>query len=282
MSNNTAPGFESSSRSATINGLKVHYHDAGSGAPLVLVHGSGPGATAWSNFSQNIVDLSQYFRVIALDCPGWGLSDTPSAENSDLVPVLEGLLDQLGLEKAALVGNSMGGAASISFATLHPERVSHLVTMGSPCPGPNLFSETMTTEGLKILFDTYREPSTENFMRLVSVMCFDPAFATEELARERAAATAANPAHVEKFLQPGNMLTLLPHFFHLGPKISEIAAPTLAIHGRNDRTVHYENSLQLVSLVPDARLYLFNQCGHWVQLEHAAEFNRVVRQFLEA
>ena len=280
--NNKTADFDSSSRKATINGIEVHYHDSGSGAPLVLVHGSGPGATAWSNFSQNIAALSQHFRVIALDCPGWGLSDTPEAQNSDLVPVLKGLLDELGLQKAAFVGNSMGGAASISFAVLHPERVSHLVTMGSPCPGPNLFSETMGTEGLKILFDTYRQPTPENFMRLVNVMCFDPAFATEELARERAAATAAHSAHVEKFLQPGNMLTLLPDFFQLAARIPEIAVPTLAIHGRNDRTVHYENSLQLVSLVPNARLYLINQCGHWAQLEHMEEFNRVVRQFLEA
>lgn len=279
MSNMTQ---KNTSRTANINGIKVHYHDAGSGHPLVLVHGSGPGATAWSNFSRNIPELARHYRVIALDCPGWGRSDTPSAADSDLVNILLGLLDALGLEKCAFVGNSMGGAASISFALRHPERISHLVTMGAPCPGPNLFSETMSTEGLKVLYDTYREPTPENFKRLVSVMCFDPAFATDELASERADATAANPAHVEKFLQPGNMMTLLPGFFDLAPRIPDIAVPTLAIHGRNDRTVHYENSLQLVSLVPDARLYLFNQCGHWVQLEHTREFNRIVHQFIDA
>ncbi len=275
------PLEEETSRFVDLAGLRVHYNEAGAGHPVIFIHGSGPGATGWSNFSQNLVHLAESFHVIALDCPGWGKSDTPSAEQSDLVEVVRELMDKLQLEKAALVGNSMGGAVSISFAVRYPGRISHLITMGSPCPVPNVFSETMTTEGLKILFEAYAQPSPENFKKLVEVMCFDPSFATDELAAQRSAAALATPDHLKKFLQPDNFATLLPGFFELGGKIPQISVPTLAIHGRNDRTVHYENSLQLVSMIPNSRLLLLNQCGHWAQLEHSAEFNRSVAEFLQ-
>lgn len=279
--NNTNLTEETSSRFIEIDGIGVHYNEAGHGHPLILIHGSGPGASGWSNFSQNMASLSRDFRVIAIDCPGWGKSDTPTPEQSDLVEVVRSLMDKLEIPRAALVGNSMGGAVSISFALRYPERISHLITMGAPCPGPNLFSEALDTEGLKVLFATYAEPSPANFKRLVEIMCYDPAFASNELAEQRSASALANPAHLKKFLQPGNFMTLLVGFFELTHRIPQIACPTLAIHGRNDRTVHFENSLQLVSMVPNARLVLLNQCGHWVQLEHAEEFNRLVAGFVK-
>lgn len=271
---------EATSRSIEIDGLTVHYNEAGEGHPVVLIHGSGPGATGWSNFSQNMGPFAENFRVIAIDCPGWGKSGTPSDAQSDLVAVVDKFLTALNIDKAALVGNSMGGAISICFAVRYPEKISHLITMGAPCPAPKTFSEAMGTEGLKVLFEAYADPSPENFKKLVQIMCFDPAFATDALAAERSRATLANPAHVERFLKPNNFQKLLPGFFEMAGQIPGIAAPTLAIHGRNDRTVHYENSLQLVSMIPNARLVVLNQCGHWAQLEHAREFERLVADFV--
>lgn len=191
------------------------------------------------------------------------------------------MLNELGIERAALVGNSMGGMTSIATAIRFPERVTHLVTMGAPCPGPNLFSAgNGPSEGMKVLLAAYAGPTPDAMRRLVQVMCFDPAMATQELAALRSAAATAHPEHLrswsDRTREPGGMAA----YFGLGAQLGGITAPTMAIHGRDDRVVHYENSLRLVSTVPDSRLVLLNRCGHWAQIEHAAEFNRLVTDFV--
>ena len=266
---------------------KVHVHDVGEGPVVVLLHGSGPGATGLSNFQPNIKPLSDAgFRVLAVDMPGWGLSDSPApGEPRDHCATLLSLLDELGIERASLVGNSMGGMTTLRFAVEHPDRVNRIVTMGAPAPRrPGILSPAGFSEGMKILLGTYADPSRDNYRKLVEVMCFDSAFATDELVAARADSAAQRPEHLTNFLRSmadpnaGGM----GQFFNLGSRIAEIVAPALIVHGRDDRTVHFENSLQLFSLIPDSRLLGFNRCGHWAQIEHAAEFNRVVSQFLSA
>ena len=150
--------------------------------------------------------------------------------------------------------------------------------MGPAAPGMNVFSPGGgMSEGMKILLETYAEPSPANFKRLVSVMAFDQSFATDELAQQRSANALAHPEHLTSF---GSAMKSIAAYFGLAHRLAEITAPTLAIHGRDDRTVHFENSLRLVAAIPDSRLVLFNRCGHWAQLEHAAEFNRLVAQFV--
>ncbi|MEO3788416.1 alpha/beta fold hydrolase [Actinocorallia sp. B10E7] len=274
---------EGTSRYARTKNFRIHYHEAGEGHPVVLLHGSGPGATGWNNFRDNIGPLARDHRVIAVDMPGWGRSDTQTDETGrDHIATLVEFLDELGIERAALVGNSMGGVTSISTAIRHPERVSHLVTMGAPCPGPNLFSPGGgLSEGMTVLLEAYRDPSPEGMRRLVQVMCFDQALATEELTETRSRAASERPEHLQGFLGSfGHPSSSITAFFELGSRIAEIGAPTLAIHGRDDRVVHFENSLRLLGLVPDSRLVLLNRCGHWAQLEHAREFNSIVAGFI--
>jgi 2-hydroxy-6-oxonona-2,4-dienedioate hydrolase len=98
----------------------------------------------------------------------------------------------------------------------------------------------------------------------------------EVLAAERSENARANPVHLENFLSGLGAGRLWPS----EEELAGITAPALLVHGRDDRVVHYENSLKLVALIPDSRLVLFNRCGHWAQLEHAAEFNRLVEQFV--
>lgn len=271
-------------RFAQTRSWRLRYNEAGEGHPIVLLHGSGPGATGWSNFHLNIPALAQRFRVIAWDAPGWGQSDAaPSAEYDHPVAVVE-LLDELGIDKAALVGNSMGGMVGVATAARYPDRVSHLVTMGSGSfpDVPAMFGAgDGPTEGLKILAEGYRNPTPETMMRLVQIMTFAPEFATEELARMRSDAALARPDHLRNFLAglPTGGAVSRP----VSPaEVRSIAAPTLLIHGRDDRVVHFESSLRLVSMIDDARLVLFNRCGHWAQIEHAAEFNRLVSDFVES
>ncbi|MGW3167861.1 alpha/beta fold hydrolase [Streptomyces sp. NPDC001142] len=199
----------------------------------------------------------------------------------DSAQALIAFMDGLGIEKAALVGNSMGGITSISAAILHPERVSHLVSMGAPVPGQNAWTANGLTEGLKVLFRTYQEPTIENMRQVTEIMAFDSAAISDGLAALRLEAALAHPEHLASWNDApgGNPLSTV--YFTYGPRLAEITAPPLAIHGRDDRVVSYEQSLRLVSAVPDSRLLLLNQCGHWAQIEHAPEFNRVVREFIQ-
>lgn len=273
---------ESSSRFVQTSTHRIHYNEAGSGHPVILLHGSGPGSTGWSNFRTNITTLAEDFHVYAVDMPGWGDSDTQTAETGyDHVAALIAFMDALDIDKAALVGNSMGGITSISTAILHPERVSHLISMGAPVPGQNIWAANGLSEGLKVLFRTYREPTIENMKQVTEVMAFDAAVTSGDLAALRLDAALAHPEHLDSWNSAPGGNPLSTEYFTYGPRLAEITAPTLALHGRDDRVVSYEQSLRLVSAVNNARLLLLNQCGHWAQIEHATEFNRVVRDFIQ-
>lgn len=273
---------ESTSRFVQTATHRIHYNEAGSGHAVILLHGSGPGSTGWSNFRTNIGPLAETFHVYAVDMPGWGESDTQTAETGyDHVRALIAFMDELGIERPALVGNSMGGMTSIATAILHPDRVSHLISMGAPVPGQNTWAANGLSEGLKILFRTYREPTIENMKQVTEVMTFDASTVGEDLAALRLDAALQHPEHLASWNEAPGGSPLSTEYFTYGPRLAEITAPTLAIHGRDDRVVSYEHSLRLVSAVPDSRLLLLNRCGHWAQIEHAAEFNRVVREFIE-
>lgn len=274
---------ESTSRFVELEQGKVHYNEAGEGAPIILIHGSGAGATGWANFSANIGPLAQRFHVFAVDCIGWGKSDAKTADEYDHMAMIVQFMDALGLEKAALVGNSMGGMVALGVAARYPERVSHLITMG---PGafvniPSLFGAgDGPSEGIKILLEGYRNPTKETMKRLCEIMAFDQRFATDELAQLRSDAALARPDHLKNAL----------HSFMTGGPVRNqvsweeamtITAPALLIHGRDDRVVHFENTLRLVSTIKNSRAVLINQCGHWAQIEHAEEFNRLVSDFIE-
>ncbi|MFI9628778.1 alpha/beta fold hydrolase [Streptomyces sp. NPDC052042] len=267
---------ESTSRSVKLPSGNVHYNVAGNGHPVILLHGSGPGATGWSNFGPNIVELVEQFTCYAVDMPGWGDSDPVTPEDRDHVRTALEFMDELGLGKAAFIGNSMGGATAIRFAVEHPERLSHLITMGAGATGAKLFGAGGPTEGIKILQKGYREPTIESMRELVDVMSYDSGELREERARQRLDSLVKHPEHARNFLAGGRN----PRDWPSEDRLAGIPVPTLLVHGRDDRVVHYENSLKLVTLIPDSRLVLLNRCGHWAQVEHAEEFNRLVADFI--
>jgi 2-hydroxy-6-oxonona-2,4-dienedioate hydrolase len=264
------------SRTVQTRNWKIHYNEAGEGPVVLFLHGSGPGATGWSNFAPNLRALADNHRVIAADMPGWGKSDPVKPGERDHVEAALQLLDALGIGRAVFVGNSMGGHTSVRFAMAHPDRISHLVTMGAPIGlGTFLFSPGGgLSEGLKVLLKGYRDPSPETIRELVEIMTYDHAFATDELVAQRSEAARARPDHLANFLASTMGTRVDP------AKVAEISTPTLILHGRDDRVVHYENSLWLASAIADARMVLINRCGHWLQLEHADEFNRMVADFV--
>lgn len=274
--------FESTSKLLELpDGTKIHYNEAGEGHPVILIHGSGPGATGWSNFNPNIGALADDFRVIAVDMPGWGESSPRPAAEYRHPEVLIQFMDALGIDKAALVGNSMGGAIAIAATARNPERVSHLITMGSGGAGLTVFTPGGgLTEGLKILYQGYANPTPETFEATVDVMTYNtPAEIAKPLAKQRSENAKKHQEHLDNWLNGSKNGPPLKYFASES-EVASITAPTLLIHGRDDRVVPFENTLRLLTMIQNSRAYVFNRCGHWAQLEHAREFNGVVRHFI--
>lgn len=255
----------------------IHYHEAGQGAPLVLVHGGGPGASGWSNFHPNIAFFAQHFHVYAIDLPGWGKSQSVTYDQRNNSGVLAEFIETLGLGKVAIVGNSMGGSSCMRLAYERPELLTHLVTLGSSAGVPNLFDAAGLTEGVKALEAAYFHPGPETMRNFIATMTYDSSHVTDAFVEERVKATTGNMDHVAGWIS-GHGKTMVP----VDPKrLSEIQIPTLHIHGRDDRTVNYAAALNLCRHITNSRALIVNRCGHWVQLEHSHEFNRSVLSFIK-
>jgi 2-hydroxy-6-oxonona-2,4-dienedioate hydrolase len=261
---------------------RIHFNDCGSGAQtVVMLHGSGPGATGWANFHRNIDPLvSAGYRVVLVDCPGWGRSDTVlcTGSRSDLnARITRGVLDHLGIERAHFIGNSMGGHSAVALALASPERVGRLVLMGGGTGGPSLFMP-MPTEGIKLIQRVYRDPTIENLRAMMSVFVFDASSLTDELFQSRLENLHARRDHLENFIRS---LAVNPKQFpDYGHRLGEVRAKTLIVWGRDDRFVPFDVGIRLLWGIPDADLVVYSRCGHWCQWEHADKFNRHVLDFL--
>lgn len=263
--------------------LNIHYNDCGNGAEVVvMLHGSGPGASGWANFNRNIEPLVDAgYRVLLIDCPGWGKSDSivNSGSRSDLnARIVKGVIDQLGIDRISILGNSMGGHSAVAFALAYPENVAKLVLMGGGTGGMSLYAP-MPTEGLKLLNGLYREPTLENLKKFNDVFVFDPSVLTENMLQQRLANILGRKDHLENFL--ASLAANPRQFPDFGPRLPGIAAPTLIVWGRQDRVVPFDTGLRLVAGISNSQLHIFNQCGHWAQWEHADAFNRLVVDFLK-
>lgn len=248
-----------------------------------MVHGSGAGATGWANFHRNVdafVDAG--YRVILMDCPGFGKSDPLVTGEPRFVinaRAIKALMDGLDIDKAHLVGNSMGGGSALGFAVEYPERLGKMILMGSGGVGRTSLFTPLPMEGIKLLFGVYRDPSLENLKKMLDVFVYEPKALTEELINLRHKSILANPQHLENFLKSIDLSK-----FQMGDftaNLPDIKNPTLITWGRDDRFVPIDWSLKLLNGLPDARLHVFSQCGHWAQWEHADAFNRLVIDFLK-
>jgi 2-hydroxy-6-oxonona-2,4-dienedioate hydrolase len=246
-----------------------------------MLHGSGPGAGGWSNFNRNVEPLVEAgYRVVLMDCPGWSKSDPVvcTGSRSELnARALAGLMDAIGLDKAHLIGNSMGGHSAVAFTLAHPTRVGKLVLMGGGTGGTNLLTPT-PTEGIKQIGATYRAPTLENLEKLMGVFVFDVSQVTNELIRSRLDNMLARREHLDNFVRSTEANPR--QFPDVAHRLGEIKSPALIIWGRDDRFVPMEVALRLLGALPDARLHVFSRCGHWAQWEHADAFNRLVLDFL--
>jgi 2-hydroxymuconate-semialdehyde hydrolase len=247
----------------------------GNGFPVLLIHGSGPGVSAWANWRLVMPKLVQTCRVIAPDMVGFGFTERPQGYTYSLdnwVQHALGLLDALGLEKVDLVGNSFGGALSLALTIRHPQRVRRLVLMGSA----GVHFEI--TPGLDAVWGY--TPSFENMRKIMDLFAWDRTLVNDELAELRYRASI-RPGFQESFaaMFPAPRQRWVDALASPEEAIRAIPHETLVIHGREDRIIPLETSLKLSQWISRAQLHVFGRCGHWTQIEHADRFARLVSDF---
>lgn len=261
-----------------VGGIGTNYITAGSGPPLILIHGSGPGVTAYANWRGVIPEFAERFTIYAPDTLGFGYTDFPDDiagfDMERWVAHLIGFMDALGIERAHFIGNSYGGALTLALATRHPERVERMVLMGAAG------LEFPLTDGLDKVWGY--SPGLDNMRDLMRTFAFDPALVKEEIVRSRHEASIRPGAH-EKYSRlfpeprqrwlaalatPEEALRALPH-------------PTMIVHGREDTIVPLDLSLRFHQLIPDSELHVFGHCGHWTQIEKRERFVALVIPFLQ-
>ncbi|KQY64302.1 MULTISPECIES: 4,5:9,10-diseco-3-hydroxy-5,9,17-trioxoandrosta-1(10),2-diene-4-oate hydrolase [unclassified Nocardioides] len=285
-------------RTATVDGLTINYYDSAdfeTGAeglaqpttgplPLVMLHGGGPGASAWSNFGAALPGFAKDFRTILVDQPGFGGSDKPPVEGNYYrfaASYVVGLLDKLGIDRCHLLGNSLGGGTAMRLALEHPERVARLVLMGPGGLSLNLFHAD-PTEGVKRLMEFGADPTREALKAFISTMVVNQALVTDELVEERFADATA-PGSREAMASMGASFWN-PDTFEDGMLWREaykLRQHTLLTWGREDRVNPLDGALVALKLIPKAQLHVFPNCGHWAQIEAAEEFRQVTTQFLD-
>ncbi len=276
MATTTQLTEEATSKLVQAGDIRMHYNEAGTGETVIFLHGGGPGATGWSNFVRNIGPLSERFHVMLVDMPQYGGSDDvimTEPHSTVTARAVKDMLDALGIEKANLVGNSMGGAATLAFAVDHNERLNKMVLMGSGGGGVSFFDHS-PSEGIRILMEVANNPSVEGLRSLFKVMLYDSSFVSEELLQARYAGIVANPGHQEARRKSNSV------WRDVLADLTKVKTPAFIIHGRNDRVVSLEGSMRLLSVLENSRMEIFNHCGHWAQFEHASLFNRLVEDFL--
>jgi 4,5:9,10-diseco-3-hydroxy-5,9,17-trioxoandrosta-1(10),2-diene-4-oate hydrolase len=264
------------------NGLRLYYDEAGSGEAVVLLHGGGPGASGWSNFGRNAPVFAESFRTVVPDQPGFGRS-TKLTEHPQYfahsAEALLGLLDHLGVERAHLVGNSLGGGTAVRFALDHPDRAGRLVLMAPGGLGLNVFAPD-PTEGVKALGRFAAGPSKERMAAFLRTLVYDQALVTDELVEERYA-VASSRESLRAMAAMGASFARDAERGMLWRDAHRLRQRVLLLWGREDRVNPLDGALVALKLIPRAQLHVFGRCGHWAQLERFAEFNRLTIDFLK-
>jgi 4,5:9,10-diseco-3-hydroxy-5,9,17-trioxoandrosta-1(10),2-diene-4-oate hydrolase len=269
---------EATARDIQAGGIKIHYNEVGSGYPVIMIHGAGPGASSWSNFRLNVDAFAAGHRALLVDMPQYGGSEKVIIEGGRLTycaNVFRDFMDKLGIDTAHFVGNSMGGQVAIKMATEWPELVSKLVVIGSGTGNPSLFTP-MPLEGIKLIGSYYKGegPTKDKLRTLLQTLLYNQSLLSEEVLEERYQASI-DPEVVRV------MTNHPPQNESLAGVLHKIACPTLVIWGADDRFGALDVGLLMVRTMQNARMHIFPHCGHWAQVEHADEFNRLVLDFLD-
>lgn len=262
-------------KTVTAAGIATNYHDVGTGDPVLLIHGSGPGVSAFANWRLTMPSLTQHYRVLAPDMVGFGFTDRPANYRYTMdnwVEHIVGFMDALKIDRARVVGNSFGGALALALAIRNPDRVQRLVLMGSVGVRFQITPELDAIWGYT--------PSFENMRKLVGMFAYDRRLVNDELAMLRYKASI-QPGFQESFsaMFPAPRQRWVNAMASPEEAIRSLKVETLIVHGRDDRVIPLSNAYKFLELLPHAQMHVFGQCGHWTQIEHAARFNRLVVDF---
>jgi 4,5:9,10-diseco-3-hydroxy-5,9,17-trioxoandrosta-1(10),2-diene-4-oate hydrolase len=259
------------------NGYKMHYLDKGEGEVVVFLHGSGPGASGYSNFKGNFPVLVEAgYRCLILDHIGYGFSDKPDNVDHPLsffVQCIKQTLDCAGVKKCTLIGNSLGGAIAIGLALEYPELIEKLILMAPG--GLSELAEYQQMPGMKKVFQVFgsAEPVTPAVMKdlFATALMFDPAYATDDLVAERMQIMQIMNGHVMASM----------YIPVLTERLGELQCPVLGFWGMEERMMPDNGIMAMARNVKRLQLVLLTQCGHWVMVEHEALFNRSCIDFLQ-
>jgi pimeloyl-ACP methyl ester carboxylesterase len=267
-----------------VDGERINTIVLGEGPPLVFVHGlSG----SWQNWLEQVPVLAREHRVVTLDLPGFGGSPMPLGEISisRYARLLDGLLDQLDIDAAAVVGNSMGGFIAAELAIAYPQRVERLVLISAA--GISTYADPRTARAL---------PTLRRAERLLAAGAAWLASRSDTVAR-RARLRQATLALVLR--HPGRLPAPLaaeqmrgagkPGFlqalesildYDFRDRLPEIACPTLIVWGDGDRLINVRDADVFADLIAGSRLVVFEDTGHMAMLERPAAFNALLADFL--
>lgn len=262
--------------------FRLHETGAPGSETVLFLHGSGPGATGLSNWERIIEDLGERFHCLAPDMIGFGDSSHPLDPPRGMGPFNElraeallDLVDQLGLTKVHLVGNSMGGQLALLMTLARPELVGKILLMGSG-GAPDM----PVTPGLSHLREFYAAPSPESLESLLEQFVHDlePLRPTiDRVVKERMSYVNREDvrrSHEAAFDPNGTRRFFTPE------ELAGITHDVLVVHGRDDRIIPPQASRWFADHLPNANLFVIGQCGHWTQIEHAERFARLVENFL--
>lgn len=265
----------------------LRYYDSGSDAHPVLLflHGSGPGVTGWRNFRGVLPTFAERYRCLILEFPGFGVSDDFGGHPMvDAFGAVAPLLDGLGIGKAHIVGNSMGGGVGINFGIRNPDRVGRLVTIGGI--GTNIFSPS-PSEGIRLLQEFVEEPTRQRLVDWLKSMVYDQSLVTDELVEERwESASDPNTLAAARRMYGKAAFAAMNAAMSASDRpqpwavMHKLAAPTLLTWGRDDRVSPPDMALLPMRTIPNAELHVFPNSGHWAMIEAKAAFESTVLAFL--
>ncbi|GAX91288.1 alpha/beta fold hydrolase [Effusibacillus lacus] len=260
----------------------------GNSEAILFIHGSGPGATAWSNWQYALPYFSEKgFDCVAPDLIGFGMSEHPSQLPNGIrswmrlwVDQLKHLLDELEIERTHLVGNSLGGAIALHLLAEASERINRVVLMG-PAGAP-----FRLTPELDRIWGFYEDPSAEAMSQIIRWFAYDESFIADQLDKiskmrfEAAMDPAVRRSFEAMFPQPRQRIVddlVLP-----GATLRRIQQQVLLVHGLNDPIVPVETSYFLAQHLPRVKMMIYGQCSHWTQVEHRDSFHSLLVNFFNS
>lgn len=259
------------SKYVEVNGINTHYHEEGSGSEkVILIHGSGPGVSAFANWRLVIPKLKEKVHVFAPDVVGFGKTEKVAKEKYTLdlwVNHLIAFIEEVCGESVHIVGNSFGGAMALHIAHRRPDLVKKLILMGAVGIKHDI------SYGLDKVWGY--EPSLEAMRKLIELFSYDEAAAKDaELVKLRYEASMEEESkEAFKAMFFDNRQERLNELSLSEENLRAIEADTLLFHGLNDRIILFEDtSYRMGQLIPNAELHLFNECGHWTQIEKTDPF----------